>query len=263
MKIRAIFLDIDGTLVSINEHRIPESTIKALEMAKSKGIKVFIATGRARSLINNLGELQERNLIDGYITMNGAYCYVGDEVVHKSFIPMDEVMVIARECERVGCSCVFSSESHSYLYQPTELFTDIFYVLLNVDPIDVADSLEVALSGDILQMSPFLSEEQEGEIADRLPNCELGRWHPTFSDVSARGNTKQGGVDVICSYFGIDLGETICFGDGGNDVGMLQHTAIGVAMGNASDEVKGYASYVTSSVDDDGIWNGLRHFGVI
>jgi hydroxymethylpyrimidine pyrophosphatase-like HAD family hydrolase len=55
----------------------------------------------------------------------------------------------------------------------------------------------------------------------------------------------------------------MAFGDGGNDIPMLQHVACGIAMGNASDEVKAVAGYVTDSVDDDGLTNALRHFGLI
>ena len=73
---KALFFDIDGTLVSFETHRIPSSTIEALEAAHAKGLKIFIATGRPKAIINNLSELQDRNLIDGYITMNGAYCFV-------------------------------------------------------------------------------------------------------------------------------------------------------------------------------------------
>ena len=84
---KALFFDIDGTLVSFETHRIPSSTIEALEAAHAKGLKIFIATGRPKAIINNLSELQDRNLIDGYITMNGAYCFVGEEVIYKSAIP--------------------------------------------------------------------------------------------------------------------------------------------------------------------------------
>ena len=65
---KALFFDIDGTLVSFETHRIPPSTIEALEAAHAKGLKIFIATGRPKAIINNLSELQDRNLIDGYIT---------------------------------------------------------------------------------------------------------------------------------------------------------------------------------------------------
>ena len=64
----------------------------------------------------------------------------------------------------------------------------------------------------------------------------------------------------MCSHYGLDVSETMAFGDGGNDIGMLSHAGIGVAMGNASDEVKAAASYVTSSVDEDGIARALEKF---
>lgn len=63
--IKALFFDIDGTLVSFKTHQIPVSTIEALEAAKAKGIQIFISTGRPRAIINNLAALQERKLIDG------------------------------------------------------------------------------------------------------------------------------------------------------------------------------------------------------
>lgn len=70
--------------MSFKTHQIPVSTIEALEAAKAKGIQIFISTGRPRVIINNLAALQERKLIDGYITMNGAYCFVDDTVIYKA-----------------------------------------------------------------------------------------------------------------------------------------------------------------------------------
>ena len=96
--IKALFFDIDGTLVSFKTHEIPVSTIEALTAAKAKGIHIFISTGRPRVIINNLSALQERNLIDGYITMNGAYCFVEDTVIYKSPIPTAEVDALTAFC---------------------------------------------------------------------------------------------------------------------------------------------------------------------
>lgn len=87
-------------MVSFETHRIPSSTIEALEAARAKGLKIFIATGRPKAIINNLSELQDRNLIDGYITMNGAYCFVGEQVIYKSAIPQDEVKAMGDFCEK-------------------------------------------------------------------------------------------------------------------------------------------------------------------
>ena len=88
----ALFFDIDGTLVSFETHQIPASTILALTQAKANGHKVFIATGRPPIIITNLGAIE--HLIDGYVTTNGAYCFVGDEVVACKSIPPHEARLI-------------------------------------------------------------------------------------------------------------------------------------------------------------------------
>ena len=91
----------------------------------------------------------------------------------------------------------------------------------------------------------------------------LGDVYKRQADITAKGNTKQKGIDEIINHFGIRLEETMAFGDGGNDVSMLRHAAIGVAMGNAVDEVKEHANYITTSVDEDGVANALKHFSII
>ena len=70
-------------------------------------------------------------------------------------------------------------------------------------------------------------------------------------------------MDIFASYYGIDMSETVAFGDGGNDIPMLRKAGIGIAMGNASETVKAAAGYVTDSVDDNGIYNALKHLKVI
>lgn len=81
--IKALFFDIDGTLVSFRTHKIPRSTVEAITMAKNMGIKVYISTGRPRQLIDNINEIS--HLVDGYITVNGAYCFEEEEII--SFHP--------------------------------------------------------------------------------------------------------------------------------------------------------------------------------
>ena len=96
-----------------------------------------------------------------------------------------------------------------------------------------------------------------------LPHCEVTRWHPLFADIIPRGSSKQVGIDKIAEYFGIGIDECIAFGDGGNDISMLRHAGIGVAMGNATDEVKQNADYVTTPIDDGGILYALKHFNIL
>ena len=257
-----VFFDIDGTLVSFETHRIPPSTIEALEAAHAKGLKIFIATGRPKAIINNLSELQDRNLIDGYITMNGAYCFVGEQVIYKSAIPQEEVKAMAAFCEKKGVPCIFVEEHNISVCQPNDMVKKIFYDFLHVNVIPTV-SFEEATSKEVIQMTPFITEEEEKEIRPSIPTCEVGRWFPAFADITAKGDTKQKGIDEIIRYFDMKLEETMAFGDGGNDISMLRHAAIGIAMGQAKEDVKAAADYVTAPIDEDGISKAMKHFGII
>lgn len=176
---KALFFDIDGTLVSFETHRIPSSTIEALEAAHAKGLKIFIATGRPKAIINNLSELQDRNLIDGYITMNGAYCFVGEEVIYKSAIPQEEVKAMAAFCEKKGVPCIFVEEHNISVCQPNEMVKKIFYDFLHVNVIPTV-SFEEASNKEVIQMTPFITEEEEKEVLPSIPTCEIGRWYPAL-----------------------------------------------------------------------------------
>lgn len=259
---KALFFDIDGTLVSFQTHVIPASTIEALTLAHEKGIRIFIATGRPTLIINNLSELQNRGLIDGYITMNGGYCYVGDEIIYKSTIPEHDVQIIANFCKANHFPCIFVGEHDASVCQPDDMLRYIFYKHLGVKEFPEED-FETATQRDVYQITAFFNPEQEKEVLSHASGCEFGRWHPAFVDITAKRNTKQNGIDQFIKRFGFKLEETMAFGDGGNDIGMLHHANIGVAMGNANDEVKAAADYVTSSVDEDGIFKAMKYFGII
>lgn len=261
--IKALFFDIDGTLVSFHTHQIPTSTIEALKAAKAKGIQIFISTGRPRVIINNLAALQERELIDGYITMNGAYCFVGNTVIYKSPIRTAEVDALTGFCHDRNIPCILVGENDICVNQPSDLVTEIFNNQLKTEPIGPKPYTKNHSDKEFYQLTPFINSEEEQILLPSIPNCEMGRWHPAFVDVTAKGNTKQHGLDEIIRHFGIRLEETMAFGDGGNDISMLRHAGIGVAMGNAKDDVKAAADYVTTSVDDNGIANALKQFNII
>jgi Predicted hydrolases of the HAD superfamily len=84
-----------------------------------------------------------------------------------------------------------------------------------------------------------------------------------FADVNIKGMSKSKGIDAMLKYYNIPLSQSMAFGDGGNDITMLRHAAIGVAMGDASDAVKQAADYVTDTVDDNGVVNALKYFNLL
>lgn len=261
--IKTLFFDIDGTLVSYKTHSIPASTLRALEEAKSRGIRIFIATGRPRILLDNISELQERNLIDGYITMDGSYCFIGETVIYKRAIPDMEARIVMEYCDRRGIACVVSSGEDICVCNPCDEVYRIFHGLLNVDVLPVRSSREALEGKEIFQMNPFVSSEDERELSVIAERCEINRWYPTLADITAKGNTKQRGIEEIIRHIGVSRDETMAFGDAENDVGMLRYAGIGVAVGNADMNVCAAAGYVTSDVEKDGVADALRYFGVI
>ena len=259
---KALFFDIDGTLVSFKTHEVPESTIEALQKAHDRGNKIFISTGRPYQIINNLGPLQQRGLIDGYITMNGAYCFIGDNVLYKSPIPQETVKNVAEISRREGFPTIFVGEKSIKVCQPDEEVRKIFYEFLHVEILPVATFDEV-VDIETYQMTPFFTTEFEPKIRPYLNQCELNRWYPTFVDITAKGNTKAHGIKVILDHLHLSVDDAMAFGDGGNDIPMLLAAGTGIAMGNSDDKVKAAADYVTTSVDDYGITNALQRFGLI
>ena len=127
----------------------------------------------------------------------------------------------------------------------------------------VEDAYERALNEKVYQLNVFVSEEEEGDFMQLMPNSKTARWTSHFTDIIPKDGGKNKGIDAIINHFGIKLEEIMAFGDGGNDIDMLKHAGIGVAMENARDDVKEIADFITTSVDDDGITNALKHYNVL
>ena len=258
--IKALFFDIDGTLVSFRTHSVPDSTVKALAEAKNKGIKIFISTGRPRPLINNLEPIED--LIDGYITVNGAICTVGSETVSRSPIDPEDVKVILNAADRMDVPALIVGEDRAIVHNHKPIVDRIFGGMLAITGIDRNTATEQMLTEPIYQMTPFFDTAQEAEVARLLRHSESTRWCEYFSDIISSEADKGRGLEIIAGHEGLRLDECMAFGDGGNDISILRKAGTGVAMGNAGVTVKAAADYVTDTIDSDGVANALRYFKV-
>ena len=257
--VKAIFFDIDGTLVSFETHCIPASTIQVLTKVREKGIKLYIATGRAKRVINNLQGFS----FDGFITMNGSVCYnAANEVIYsRPFAPADLKTMEGILMKEPSLPCFVLTKEELYVVNRNEQVT-AFTKLLNFPELPDIEAHKIQTL-DVYQFSPFFNEEMEQMYMPLMCESVATRWHPSFVDIARKGNTKALGIDHVLSHYGINLADCMAFGDGGNDIDMIQHVPIGIAMGNAIDELKKVADYITTSVDHKGIENALRYFGVI
>lgn len=255
--IKAIFFDIDGTLVSFKTHQIPQSTFDILYKLKEKGIKLFIATGRGKDGLNILSGFP----FDGYITLNGQYCYTDQELIYENTFQKEDLQALLEYLETKPFPCGFTEEHTKYFNMRDSRVDEIHAITHNDD--HPAGDCQHIIEHKVYQCMCFIDKKEEQELLKIMPHCVSARWHPLFCDVSPKGGTKQNGIDQFLKYYDLKLEETMGFGDGGNDLPMLKHVAISIAMGNANDEVKSIADYVTDDVDNDGIIKAIKHFKLI
>ncbi len=260
-RIKALFFDIDGTLVSMVTHIIPPSAIAALEEAHLKGIKIFISTGRPVSLINNLGPIE--HLILGYITTNGARTHIGDKTLALRPIGMEDIRTVLDLAKKMDYASLVVTRDEAVIYNYKPYVEEIFDTILNIHDLKRDAPVEPLIEAGILQFTPFIDKEQEDELIRQLKNANTTRWYPLFVDVISADANKAHGMMDIAREFGLGADECMAFGDGGNDIEIIREAGIGIAMGNARDHVKAAADYVTDDCDEDGVYNALKHFGII
>ncbi|QBQ40831.1 Cof-type HAD-IIB family hydrolase [Sphingobacterium psychroaquaticum] len=257
--IKAVFFDIDGTLLSFKTHEVPTSTKEAIQALQEKGIKVIVSTGRSINSIDHIKFLG----FDGFITFNGGYCVSKEgEILFRQAIDPRDIQALLDYSQSNSLSFSLMSEKAVSIHDVTPEIAGMYaHVNLPVPPLVEFDQVDTA---SILQTNIFLGPEEEKVFMETvMPNSLASRWTPLFADVNPQGQSKQVGIDIFCKHFNIDIAETMAFGDGGNDISMLKHVGIGVAMGNANPEVKEIADYITDDIDSNGIANALKHFGIV
>ena len=256
--IKAIFFDVDGTLVDPATHTIPQSTLDSLHILREKGVRLFVATGRHMSMMEDMRAQFE---FDGYVSVSGQLCLCGDQVVHSNPIPKQGMEEMVTAMERYGFSGIFLGASDCWVNcydEAAQQFVEEFQV--KQPPVC---PLNRALEEDVYQVITLLTREQENCLLDRAQHLRATRWHPIFLDALPPDGGKDIGIRAVLDWAGIASEETMAFGDGENDLTMLACVGTGVAMGNASDTVKAGADYVTDPVSRNGVQNALRHFGLI
>lgn len=249
--IKAAFFDIDGTLLSFTTHRVSPGTVRAFQRMHRSGIRTFLSTGRPDVLIPQMPVTFEAK-----ITMNGGLVFTPQDTLLSNPILDNELQAwldIAKDNHL--CTMIFTKDN-MFLAQPNEVGLKLRNQLeFEMPPVVDIDRMRTETVYQIIAIMPG---EMDATVADRLPNCRLPRWHPYFTDIVALDNSKARGMEAVCRHFGIRQEETLAFGDGANDIEMLEWAAIGVAMGNADDKVKAHADRVTTDVDNEGIETAIN-----
>lgn len=278
MNTKYIFLDVDGTLVNFKS-KIPESTVAALKAAQKNGHKVIIATGRQKSQIYPW--LLQRVNFDGILACCGAYLeYRGKEIYESVCSPEKLAFIIDFFHEH---DIFYFLQTKGPLYtEPQDLSKIRDFMIERGNPPELIESVigdtvttDTPKALDCVEKlayynSPFGIEEIKSLLGDyfevvtySLGNPPEGKKETFHGEINFDGISKATGIEKFMEIVGAPLSDTIAVGDSGNDLEMIKFANIGVAMGNASDDVKALADLVTTDIDDDGIYNAFVKLGLI
>ncbi|MFJ7667958.1 Cof-type HAD-IIB family hydrolase [Lysinibacillus sp. NPDC097195] len=254
---KILFFDVDGTLYN-SEKVMPESAKAALLEARRNGYEIAIATGRAPFMIDSLIEELD---IKTYVTFNGQYVVYQGEVVYANGIEKEELAKIIAFGEARNEPVVFLDDKQMIASVGEHKMVSESLDTLKY-PYPALDS-SYYMQHDVYQTLIFMEEKDEHLYRAAFPNVQFVRWHPYSCDILPKGGSKAAGIEKVLSKMGLTLDDAIAFGDGMNDIEMLEAVGTSVAMGNGHEKVKAVATYVTDHVDNDGLAKAMRHLKII
>ena len=269
---RALFLDIDGTLVSKHDHVAP-SVRRAVQSAREAGCEVVLCTGRTRHRTYTIAE--QLGSPAGYaITSNGGVLANLDthEILYRHLLPVEVALEVIRTVREAGADPFVYEDSDSLhtegarvLYHPD---TIVSHYILN-DPryrpyaglLNTLPFCPVSISayGHPNKIRP-IAERLRVKLADSVSVIESGTEFDWGVEFYVPGVSKQLGAATLMARLGLKQEEAMAVGDHHNDLELLAWAGCGVAMGNAQPEVLAIADWITASVHDHGVAKAIERF---
>lgn len=254
------FFDIDGTLCVKNPlglgNYMPDSTKQALKELRENGHFIAIATGRGYALARPV--MDELNILN-MVHDGGNGITIDGQCLGIEPLDFEKCVKLVDECNEKGFAWSISFDNSRTRYTTDSRFLDETKDYDFMDTVEIKD-LNLLDYKEIFKVyiASHYPEELTIETLKDLPWCRYG---PTY--IFVEPIDKSVGIERIIKHFGADLKDVVVFGDGRNDLSMFRPEWTSVAMGNACDELKEKATYVTTDANQDGIYNACKHFGWI
>ena len=256
-KIKIAFFDVDGTLIDMDRKKITPNTVAALRRLQAQGVKLCIASGRSPMLIPRIESVE----FDALLAYNGAYCYTRERVIHSSPLNRHDVQAILRNAAALGrpvCAATKDRLSPNGMDADLRTYFGFGSFVPELDP-----AFDRVIQGEIYQLMLSCNPGEYGKILRGTENAKMAAWWDRAVDVIPANSGKGAGIRAVLEFFGLTREEAIAFGDGDNDLEMLQAVGAGVAMGNGSHALKAIAADVCGDVKDDGIYRYCLEKGLI
>lgn len=262
---KLIAMDMDGTLLN-EKKQISEKTREAIMKAKEKGVKIVLASGRPLEGIERyLEELELKSGEDYVLSFNGCLVQntVTKQTIMKKTLKGRDLHYLYEISKNIGVNI----HAFSKMGCITPTLTKYSEVEGNINgiPVHVITYNEVDEAEDITKIMMVDEAEVLEQAIKNLPEEVYKRYTvvrsaPYFLEFLNKEGNKGAGVKALAEHLGITEQEIICVGDAGNDLHMIEYAGLGVAMGNAFEEVKEIADYITKSNEEDGIVEVIEKF---
>ncbi len=255
--IKIAFFDIDGTLIDLNTKKITPKMLQTLVQLKERNIILCIATGRPPMSLPHFEEVE----FDTFLTFNGSYCFNKDHLIFSNPIPTDDVKMIIHNAASIHRPVSVATTKRLAANGKDQDLIDYFAFIKQ--EVEIAKDFEEVVNEEIYQVMLGFREEEYGEIMKDVINARITAWWDRAVDIIPANGGKGFGVEKILDYYHLTKEEAMAFGDGTNDIEMLQAVGLGVAMGNASAELKEIADDICGHVAEDGIYDYCKAHGFI
>ncbi len=261
-----LVLDIDGTLTN-SQKEITLETKKAIHAIQERGHKVMLASGRPTPGMKRYAEELELEKYGGYLlSFNGGRiinCRSG-EIVYQQMFPAVLIPKIYRFAKRQDCGLITYYGEKILLATRMDDYIALESRINQMKMMEVEDFLgfiDFDVNKLLMTAPPDKAEQYEKELNEKYGDIiSVYRSEPFFIELMPKGIDKASSIDRMLSTVGMTRENTICCGDGFNDMTMIEYAGVGVAMANAQEKVKEKADYITDSNDEDGIVKVIDKF---
>ncbi len=271
-EIRLIALDLDGTLLD-SDKRLSEENRAALARAAAEGIEIVPATGRFfRGMPQHIRDLPYVRYV---ISVNGAPVYdaVRQETVRASEIPWQRAVSVMERLDKLPV--IYDCYQDGWGWMTGDFYDRAAQYAANVHSLDMIRSLRTPVpelkaclkdrGRGVQKIQVFfrdiaLRDETLRTLPEAFPDLVFTTSIVNNIEINSREATKGVALQKLAAHLAIPPAQTMAFGDDRNDITMLEAAGIGVAMGNAAEEVKRAADYVADSCDDSGVAHAMQHF---
>ena len=256
-----IFLDVDGTLLDHNTKTIPQSAIDAIHQAHNNGHKIYLCSGRTILEMEPFMHLP----LDGYICAAGGQIHQNGQIIYDYTFKDEDVDKLLQFSTQHNLHIKVETDHGSYLDDVTyDIFTRYFnFTEQQMDDYHFYHYKEKV--DRVGKMSLFYQDESIVQILEnefkeysfpKIPVKKEGMYYPAV-ECSHKTINKGNAVKIVMEYNQQDMSQTIGIGDSLNDIELIKTCAVGIAMGNAIEDIKAIADDITTSVDEDGIYNAF------